>query len=151
MKDDCVLGNSKLLVLFNFHLWGLFRLWQELTGECWIPPKRYPTSKGKGEAQQDGRRGKIVCTRTQRLSQNVSEGLLRKYGSAVDCSGAGALSAISPFGGGHHYPHHRATRTYTGPETVSWEGPNKTLCTPGPRRKEQWLHKRLAQTCHFKS
>ena len=27
------------------------------------------------------------------------------------------------------------------------EGTNKTLCTPGPRRKEQWPHKRLSQTC----
>ena len=26
------------------------------------------------------------------------------------------------------------------------EGANKTLCTPGPRRKEQWPHKRLSQT-----
>ena len=26
------------------------------------------------------------------------------------------------------------------------EGSNKTLCTPGPRRKEQWPHKRLSQT-----
>ena len=27
------------------------------------------------------------------------------------------------------------------------EGTNKTLCAPGPRRKEQWPHKRLSQTC----
>ena len=27
------------------------------------------------------------------------------------------------------------------------EGTNKTLCTPGPRRKEQWPHQRLSQTC----
>ena len=27
------------------------------------------------------------------------------------------------------------------------EGTNKTLCAPGPRRKEQWPHKRLTQTC----
>ena len=27
------------------------------------------------------------------------------------------------------------------------EGTNKTLYAPGPRRKEQWHHKRLAQTC----
>ena len=27
------------------------------------------------------------------------------------------------------------------------EGTNKTFCTPGPRRKEQWPHKRLTQTC----
>ena len=27
------------------------------------------------------------------------------------------------------------------------EGTNKPLCTPGPRRKEQWPHKRFTQTC----
>ena len=27
------------------------------------------------------------------------------------------------------------------------EGTNKTLCAPGPRRKEQWPHRRLSQTC----
>ena len=26
------------------------------------------------------------------------------------------------------------------------EGTNRNLCAPGPRRKEQWPHKRLAQT-----
>ena len=31
------------------------------------------------------------------------------------------------------------------------EGANKTLCPPGPRRKEQWPHKRLAQTCSWVS
>ena len=31
------------------------------------------------------------------------------------------------------------------------EGTNKTLCTPGPRRKEQWPHKRLSQTCPWVS
>ena len=30
---------------------------------------------------------------------------------------------------------------------IQMEGTNKTLCSPGPRRKEQWLHKRLSQTC----
>ena len=27
------------------------------------------------------------------------------------------------------------------------EGTNKTLCAPGPKRKEQWTYKRLSQTC----
>ena len=42
------------------------------------------------------------------------------YGSAVACRRAGDLGAadlgiaISLLGGGHHQPHHRATRTYTG-------------------------------------
>ena len=35
-------------------------------------------------------------------------------------------------------PHHRQRCS---------EGSYKTLCSPGPRRKEQWPHKRLSQTC----
>ena len=31
------------------------------------------------------------------------------------------------------------------------EGTNKSLCTPGPRRKEQWPHKRLTRTCPWVS
>ena len=31
------------------------------------------------------------------------------------------------------------------------EGTDKTLCTPGPRSKEQWPHKRLLQTCSWVS
>ena len=31
------------------------------------------------------------------------------------------------------------------------EGTNKTLCTVGPRRKEQWPHRRLSQTCQWVS
>ena len=42
-------------------------------------------------------------------------------------------------------------------EFVHWqsnrllEGTNKTLCTPGLRRKEQWPHERLTQTCPWVS
>ena len=32
-----------------------------------------------------------------------------------------------------------------------WEGTNKTLCAPGPRKKEQRPHKRLTQTCPSRS
>ena len=48
------------------------------------------------------------------------ECLLQWYGSAVTCCrgrGPGCHRpgcGISPLGGGHHLPHHRATRTYTG-------------------------------------
>ena len=31
------------------------------------------------------------------------------------------------------------------------EGTNKTLCAPGPRRKEQWPHKRLTHMCQWVS
>ena len=43
------------------------------------------------------------------------ECLLQRYRSAVDCcKGRGSGYGISPLGGGHHQPHHRAARTYTG-------------------------------------
>ena len=38
-------------------------------------------------------------------------------------------------------------RTFTGLGNRLLEGTNQTLCAPGPRRKEQWPHKRLSQTC----
>ena len=38
-------------------------------------------------------------------------------------------------------------RTYTGLGKQTLGGHNKTLCAPGPRRKEQWPHKRMSQTC----
>ena len=41
----------------------------------------------------------------------------------------------------------RAARTYTALGNRLLEGTNKTLCTPGPRRKEQWPHKRLTKNC----
>ena len=47
--------------------------------------------------------------------------------------------------------HHGATRTYTGLGKQNLEGTNRTLCTPGPRRKEQWPYKRLTQTCPWVS
>ena len=41
----------------------------------------------------------------------------------------------------------RAARTYTWLGNRLTEGTNKTLCAPGPMRKEQWPYKRLTQTC----
>ena len=43
--------------------------------------------------------------------------------------------------------HHRAARTYPGLGNRLLKGSNKSLCAPGPRRKEQWPHKRLTLTC----
>ena len=45
------------------------------------------------------------------------------------------------------FTHNRGTRTYTGLGNRLLEGTNKTLCAPGPWRKEQWLHRRLTQNC----
>ena len=79
--------------------------------------------------------------------------LLQRYGSAVACCrgrGSGCSRPgyeIRPLGGGLIYP------TTEPPEfTQDWgnrllEGTNSTLCTPEPRRKEQWAQKRLTQTC----
>ena len=63
-------------------------------------------------------------------------------GSTVDChrdrgSGCSRLGyGISPLGGGHHLPHHRAARTYTGLGNRLSEGTTEP-CAPEPRRKEQ--------------
>ena len=87
---------------------------QPSTGECWTPQKkRFPTSKGKGEAAIRCRRGKITfrikphthqrrsedsdktscatgCRDPQRLSQTcfrVFECLVQRHGPAVACHG----------------------------------------------------------------
>jgi len=76
------------------------------------------------------------------------ECLLPRYSSAVACCrgrGSGCNwpgYGISPLGGGRHYSQ----------LTHDWrnrllEGTNRTLWAPGPRRKEQWPHKRLTQSC----
>ena len=45
----------------------------------------------------------------------MTECLLGRYGSAVAChKGSRPRYDISPLGEGHHHPHHRAARTYTG-------------------------------------
>ena len=64
------------------------------------------------------------------------ECLLQRYRSAVACHrgrGPGCSKPgydISPSEGGHHDPHHRATRTYTGPGKKTLGGPKQNLvCT----------------------
>ena len=98
----------------------------------------------------------LVCIRMQGRHRDwdrtVFKHLLWRYGSAVDCrrdrgSGCSRLgNGISPLGGGRHLSHHRAARTYTGLGNSLLEGTTKP-CAPGPRRKEQWPHKRLTQIC----
>ena len=95
----------------------------------------------------------LVCTRTQGPHRDRTERLLWRYRSAVVCcrargSGCSTLGyVISPLGGGHHYPHHRPARTYTWLGNRLLKGTNRTLCTPGHRRKEQWPHRGLSRTC----
>ena len=122
---------------------------QPLTGECWIPPKKYsPHPRAKEKPQQDGRRSrdafrikphtwqrclegsnKTLCApgpeTPQRLSQSCLCGLsVSCGGTSQQCPavGTGALGAtdlggaacgISPLRGGHHEPHHRATKQAT--------------------------------------
>ena len=81
----------------------------------------------------------FVCTRTQGphrdWDRTVFECLLWRYRSAADyrrgrVSGCSRLGyGISPLGGGHHPPYHRAARTYTGLGNRLLEGTNRTLCT----------------------
>ena len=47
---------------------------QLLTRECWVPPKKDPTSKVKGKPLQDGRRGEIEFTIKPYSHQRHSEG-----------------------------------------------------------------------------
>ena len=142
--------------------------------------RRYHMSKGKEKPQQNGRRGEAAfrikphtCQRhsegsniscahqdpeiPQRLRQNCVWVSLERYRSAVDCfrsSGSGWSRpgyGISPLGRGHHWPYHRAARIYTVWGNRLLEGTNRNFCAPGPRRKEQWPHKRLTQTCPWVS
>jgi len=78
--------------------------------------------------------------------------LLQRYGSAVSCCrgrGPGCSKpgyGISLLGGGCH-KHHRRTCTYKGLGKQTLGGNKQKLCAPGPRKKAQWPHKRLTQTC----
>ena len=72
----------------------------------------------------------------QRLSQTclwVFQSPLQRYGSPVTCSrgrGSGCHRpgcGVSPLGGDHHLPHHRATRTYTGLGKQTLEGHRQNI------------------------
>ena len=81
----------------------------------------------------------LVCTRTQRphrdwdktvfihrrVEVRVSSGLLQGHGLWVQQTWVG----MSPLGGGGHYPHHRAARTYPGLRNRLLEGTDKHVCT----------------------
>ena len=102
-----------------------------------------------------------VHTRTQRphrdWARTVFECLLWRYGSAVDCCrgrGSGCSRpgyGTSPLGGGHHYPTREPPELTQDSGNRLLEGTSKTLCVPGPKRKEQWPQKRLTQTCPWVS
>ena len=49
---------------------------EPLTGECWIPPKKYTSGpRAKAKPQQDGRRGKVTFRIKPHTQQRSSEGL----------------------------------------------------------------------------
>ena len=135
-----------------------------------------PHPRARKKPQKDGRRGKIMfrikshthqrhsegsnipCAHQdpkspQRLIQNcvwvspeevrVSSGLLKGQGLWVQQTWV------------WHKPSWRSSPlTHIEPPELTqdwgnrfWEGTNRNLCAPGPRRKEQWPHRRLTQTC----
>ena len=92
----------------------------------------------------------------QRLSQTwlwVFECLLQRYGSAVACCRGRGSGCSRPGCGITLLEVVTIKPTIEPPEfTQNWgnrllEGTNKILCAPRRRRKEQWPHKRLTQTC----
>ena len=81
---------------------------QLLTGECWIPPKKYtPCPGAKEKLQQDGKRGKIAFRIKPHTHQRRSEGSNKtlftpgdstetesdRTGQQWPATGAGALGA----------------------------------------------------------
>ena len=81
---------------------------QSSTGECWIPPKRYPMSKAKEKPQQDSRRGEITFRikfhTPQRYSESEScsvvsdslrpHGLYGPWNAPGQNTGVGSLSLL---------------------------------------------------------
>ena len=104
-----------------------------------------------------GHKQNLVCTRKPyRLSQNclwVLECLLQRYRSAVACLRGRGSECSRPGCGITLLEEVAINPTIEPPELTQdlgnrpLEDTNKTLCVPVPRRKEQWPHKRLTQTC----
>ena len=137
---------------------------EQSTREYWIPPKKdIPHPRAKERPQQDGWRGKITFRIKPLTHQRCSEGSNKPYvhqdaGTPTEteperCLGVGAGQRWTAAGAGvlvqqtwvwrkpswrrSPLTHHRAIRTYTELGNRHWEGTNRTLCAPGPRRKEQ--------------
>ena len=131
--------------------------------------RRYHMSKGKEKPQQNGRRGETAFRIKPHTCQRHSEGsskTLCSSGDATESEPDLPLSvSVSCRGTGQQWPAPMAGAlsavdlgmaqalleevTIEPPElTQDWgnrllEGTNKTLCAPGPRKKEQWPYKRL--------
>ena len=94
----------------------------------------------------------LVHTKTQRplrdWARTVFECLLCRYGSAVPyCRGRGSGYSRPGYG----ISPNPTIETYTGLGNRLLEDTNKTLYTWVPRRKQQWPHKTLTQTCPWVS
>ena len=67
-----------------------------------------------------------------------------QWSAQGQCSGC--EYGISPLGRGHQWAHHGIARTCIGLGNRLLEGTTEPRA-PGPRRKEQWLHRRLDCGC----
>ena len=104
-----------------------------------------------------GHKRNLVYTRKPyRLSQNclwALECLLQRYGSAVACCRHRGSECSRPGYDITLSEEVAINPTIEPPELTQdlgnrlLEGTNKSLYVPGPRRKEQWPHKILTQTC----
>ena len=83
-----------------------------------------------GTPHSRGRRGQGAGSAFVCLSVSCRGGIGRQW----PATWTGALAAAD-LGGAAYEPQHRATEQ----TAQKQEATNKTLCTPGPRRKEQWL------------
>ena len=140
---------------------------------------RYPCPRAKEKSQKYGRKGETEFRIKSHTHQRCLEGSNKTLCTPGDPTetepglplsvSCGGVSSGLPQGQGlwvqqawvWHKPswrrspltHHRAARTYTGlgKQTLGEHKQNLMWCAPGPRRKEQWPHRRLTQTCPWAS
>ena len=94
------------------------------------PPRPSPTPGARSNS----------CPLSRRSQLTISSSVVpfSSYAQSFPASGSGNLTL--KVSGIQLQNFHRTVQRL-------WEGTNKTLCAPGPRRKDQWPHKRLSQTC----
>ena len=146
---------------------------------CWSDFEEIPHVQGQGEATAGGAKSRLesnptpardtqvsntVHTRAQRpprdQDRTASECLLSGTGRQRTAAGAGLwVKQIWVW----HKPswrsgpltppqNHRTPSEFTQDcGSRLWEGTSRTVCAPGPRRKEQRPHRRLTQTCPWVS
>ena len=135
-----------------------------------------PYPRAKEKPQQDGRRGEFMC-RIKPQSRWTHWGLKQTLCApgtrdptetetelclSISCGGTGQqwpatrAGALGEADWGMAYALFKEVTinpTIELPEFTQvwgnrlWQGTKRTLCAPGPRRKEQWPHEGLTQTC----